>query len=142
MSTKVKYKDYFATKARACGHLFVYNIDDTPQELKDFVKYVHMKIFNESLPNEWLYQIIDEAFHNLAIDALENCTIEADIYNYDLIEWLKNSYAPECCNGASRDGLSNHDDIINIISCGQYLAKETIYALVSEFLILHEKEEE
>lgn len=142
MSTKVKYKDYFVWKTRSSNlENFVTLVDDSPQDLDDFVRAVHIKFFESYLPNDWIYEMIGDAFHCLDIDSLDNCTIEGDIFDVDLIEWLKNSYAKLYCNEVMND-MIDPKDIIGIISSGQYLAKRTIYELVNDFLRLNEQEEE
>jgi len=133
MEKKIDYTSYFTEGTRTGGKNFVKLVDDAPIKLQELIKEIHINNFN-CIPNDWIYGTILEAFSDLTNDSLEDITIEADSYNADLLEWLSNSYAEELCNEAIEEEIWDSKNIYNLISSGQYRAKEMIYNSVNEFM--------
>ncbi len=110
--------------------------DDCPQEVRDLIMNIHFDHFFGCLPNDWIYTTIAEAFSDLENDPIENITIQADIWNSDLTEWLNDNcgaFSQAYCNEVMEDA-PGYDNIINILSDAQHRAKERIYYSVSDFL--------
>ncbi len=132
------YAAYFVTRKRQDGTEYVSYAEGAPEELKEFVRRIHMDHFYGALPNDWIYKVIAEAFEGLANDDIDNVTIEADIYTHDLLCWLYEngqSFALQYC-AEWLDQFSDNQglDIAKQIEGGQWLAKNTIYIAVHEFL--------
>jgi hypothetical protein len=128
----MNYSTYFETRTRD-GKTFIACKDETPQEVKDLIRDIHFKCFNGCLPNNWIYQIIMEAFEELEDNDLDDITIESDPYYSQLNEWLTNPFAHEYCNQVI-DEIPDMKDIYQIIGFGQYLAKRAIYDAVNDFM--------
>src|SRR6185312_1328308 len=84
----MNYKDYFEFKARTCGHKFICLKDEAPEELQQLMYDIHTDLF-DALPHDWVYQVIYDAFEDLSLDKIEDINIESDIWDSDLLEWLK-----------------------------------------------------
>lgn len=134
MTADKTYSQYFETRPRDNGKSFVCCRDGAPRELRDMIYEIHLNQFEGALPNDWIYKTIAEAFEALEQDPRENINIEADPYRYDLKTWLMEPFADSFCECAMKEGLCVSGDMINGISCGQFLAKEAIYDAVDQFL--------
>ena len=126
------YTKYFQIKERKIADIFVILSDDAPDELQALIHDIHADLFGLSVPNDWIYQQCYYAFDELMRDDLENITIEADAYLYDLIKWLDEPYALELCNNVLEDHW--HRDIMHVIGIAQQQAKTLIYEAVDHFL--------
>lgn len=110
--------------------------DDAPEELKDFVREIHLKTFDGAWPNDWIYEQLGLAFDELSENELDQLNIEPDIYYSDLYAWLGNSFAPEFVGqwlemDNQNTGSAN---IFDFISGGNWMAKRVIYDLVNDFI--------
>lgn len=135
------YSQYFeiAQRKHNCTN-FIRKTENAPKELQDFIYEIHQNAGFDCLPNDWIYRFLKEAMEEieeLGIMYEESYTplscVEPDIYNIDLIEWLKEPYALEYCNEALELGITKGKDIIRMIGCGQYLMKDRIVTLIYEF---------
>jgi hypothetical protein len=108
---------------------------DAPDELKEFIRQVHLKHFYESLPNEWIYSKISEAFYEVGSKDFtpDNIEVIPDIYRTNLYKWLGEPYADKYCN----ECITTMDDINTIwslIACAQGLARGRIYREVIDYI--------
>lgn len=137
METVKDYGQYFEVKTRNEGGDYIAMKDSTPnevkEELKSFIFEVHQE-FGGCLPNDWLYLIISEAFEMLEEENIDEVAIEADPYYKDLYTWFGEPYAHELCQKVIEEGISEINDVYNIIATAQYLAKRKIYGLVWDFM--------
>ena len=136
----MQYSDYFEIKERTpTKEKFSCLKDNRPENLLEFIRDVHFNFDNNMLSNDWIYSIIHEAFldigkyydNEIDIDVILN-EIEPDIYNYDLIEWAKNSFAMDIINEIIVEYQAK--DFIVLIQTAQIQAKCTIYQLVYDFI--------
>jgi len=100
------------------------------------IYHIHDDIF-DSLPNDWIYSVIYEAFEELSRDKLEDITIEADSYTSDLYEWFGHPFAVGFCNeymGIMCVNCTNIPSIYEIIAGAQGHVKTLIYEAVDHFL--------
>jgi len=137
MTNYPKIYEYFETKKRSDGKSFVCLRDDAPPFLDEFVHGVHEGPFKCHFPNDWIYSIIAEAFRVLYEfdNDIENVTVKADIYDHELIEWLKEPYALAfCADWQEMCGTEKDPSVISMISNGQWHAKHTIYEAVHRFI--------
>jgi len=134
----MKYYQYFETKNRPSGEEFTCLKDEAPIELKDFIFNIHHDHFFGCLPNDWIYSMVFAAFYDLEDYDIEEITIEADVYTYDLVKWLAdncNAFALEYCNEWHEEFQSSGEgNIISQIQGGLWFAKDRIYRAVSEFM--------
>lgn len=116
--------------------------EEAPQDLSDLIYNIHKEHFFGCFPCDWIYDTMHSAFLDLADNELDDCSIEADSYTYELWKWLGNSYASEFIAEAIEEGLisEKESNIYNIISGGQWLAKKRIYEVVDEFMQGEEQE--
>jgi hypothetical protein len=129
-----QYSKYFETGVRTdSGKSFVKCTEDAPEDLKELIYQIHNKSFDGCFPNDWIYEIIWEAFEALEKDKLEDISIEADIYDRELYEWLGNCFSDEYCNQALQNECPT-TNITQIIQTRQCLVKEAIYQAVDEFI--------
>ena len=106
--------------------------DDSPKWVYDMVYDAHCDLF----PDDYRYQFVVsalDAFSNYEDPQTALEQIEADPYNYQLIDWLGSnavriSYADQCCFW--RDGMS----ITDIIRDGQVTEKYDTYHSVLKHL--------
>ena len=119
--------------------------DGAPQFLRDFVRSVHVDIFDGLWPNDWVYKIISQAFEELEENGndLERVSIEPDCYYYELDKWFSSSLTfSGFCDEAVAEGLASGKEIYKTIAAGQYLAMIRIYGMVYDFLNEHSFETE
>lgn len=128
---KQQYAECFHIKNRVNGSNYT-TVDEIP-ELKRFIQIVHEHEFYKSLPNDWIYRIIADAFFELANDDLDEINIEPDVYYSDLYKWFGESYADQFCN-EYLELYPASKDIWKTIAGGQWMAKDRIYHLVNDFL--------
>jgi hypothetical protein len=142
------YSQYFEERIRDNNkEKFICLKDEYPEELKGFIKQVHFESdFQGCLPNDWIYKTIYEAFVDLEQqqNIIEEVNIQADIYDYDLKLWLLNPYADEFCNYVLEEGLAlkrnaESEQIMEVLQCAQWHAKDIIYHLVHRFLKIFNK---
>lgn len=133
------YSTYFQLKERSIGDSFIILSDDAPDELQELILDIHSDLFGLGFPSDWIYQQCYYAFDELMRDDLENITIEADVYLYDLIKWLGEPYALELCNNVLEEHW--HRDIMHVIGIAQKQAKTLIYEAVDHFLETSEETE-
>lgn len=135
----MKYSQYFEVAKRAdTNREFIRLKDDKPKELVDLIAKIHQRLFYGALPNDWIYSVILEAFEALEENDLDDCTIEADIYNHDLLNWLYengNTFAIQYCNDYLEEFGNRSNDIVQYISGGQWLSKDRIYTYVNDFIL-------
>lgn len=106
--------------------------DSAPEELKHFVYQVHEAF--DSLPNDWIYCEIYNAFNKLANDSIDDINIEADAYHSDLYKWLGEPFASSCIEDYMSDFSAKTTDIYEMIASGQWVAKNRIYQMVNDFI--------
>jgi hypothetical protein len=137
----MNYLEFFETKTRCDGTNFTCLTDGAPGELHELICSIHLDDFCGALPNDWIYSEIRGAFEALMKDSRENVSIEADVFNNDLIDWLKNPFALDFCDEAKSQGLVGEDvGLLDWITYGQFVAKECIYDRVNEFVKEQAKE--
>lgn len=134
----MNYTEHFEMKMRADASQFVAAKEGAPQELRDLISDIHMLYFFNTLPNDWIYQTILEAFEYCADETLgsvDDISVEADLYNSDLASWFYencNQFAHEYCNQAMEELAVK--DIILVMSAAQWNAKDKIYRHVYAWL--------
>jgi hypothetical protein len=128
------YSQYFVSAQRADESSFIKLKEVAPEELRDFIRNLHFDHFG-CLPNDWIYDVVDSAFSELenSENDIDRITIEPDPYDYDLKIWFLNPFANAFCE-EYKATLSDSTTIMEWIAGGQWLAKDTIYRAVSEFL--------
>lgn len=124
------YTQYFQSKQRPNGTMFVCRTDDCPEVIQELIFSIHKNCFDGCLPNDWIYETIWDAFEALKHDDFYNCTIQPDDYNFELIKWLQNPYSVWLCN----DFGGEETDIIKMIGEGQREAIRMIYQEVDEWI--------
>lgn len=132
------YSKYFEVKKRLNGNEFCCCTEDTPESLRELIRDVH-GLFT-CLPNDWIYETISDAFDALQNDELDNCSINADVGEYDLIKWLQFPYAREKVQECIDEELICTDNFINMISGAQYEAMRDIYHAVNDWIELQRDE--
>jgi hypothetical protein len=138
----MKYSQYFEQKTRVdTGNAFTCLTNEAPEDLKSLLRVTHIA-FECGLPNDWLYETIFEAFESLEENDIYDISIEADIYNNDLIEWLHNSYAIAQCDEAYEELGSEDNKLLSRIATGQSYMKELIYHMVDCFMKLNKERTE
>jgi hypothetical protein len=134
----MKYNEYFTSKQMPnTEKYFILLVEESPIELKDFIRDLHLNHFEDCLPNDWIYAVACEAF-----DLLESNTwkkgefeVEADCYNNDLLRWVREPFAHGFCNQVLSENQVK--DFFDLLSQAQYLAKYEIYSAVQGFLEEH-----
>ncbi len=130
----MNYSQYFETKKKHDGSDFIGCKHDAPADLLKLIENIHFNHFDKALPSDWIYQTILEAFEELEENnVLDNLTLEADIYYYDLYRWFSESFAHGLCNEVIAE-FGEFKDIYQLIGAAQWKAKDIIYRAVSEFL--------
>lgn len=136
----MSYRRFFKTKTVKRKDEKEKNIillsDNAPEELKEFVKKVHMDYFEKSFPNDWIYEEISRAFDDIEsyddIDAFIY-EAEADCYYQDLQAWTNNHFAPRFIDEVIDEGVKGY---YHQIATGQVAAIQTIRQAVIDFLEL------
>lgn len=129
-----EYAKYFQTKTRTTTQeRFVCLVDEAPEDLSELVRWIHKRYFWGALPNDWIYDVIADAFIDLNENNLDDISLESDIYNNQLADWLKEPYANEYCIQAAEE-LGEKNNIFDAIGQGQFMAKQAIYDAVNEFI--------
>jgi hypothetical protein len=133
------YKNYFERGNKVDNGLpYIFLKDDAPDELKDLVYEIHQHF--DALPNDWIYEIVREAFDDLSNDKLDDITIEADCYHNDLYKWFGYSFSDGLCNEVMEG--DHFENIWVVISAAQYIAKRQIYEAVDAFISYHSRHAE
>jgi hypothetical protein len=142
------YGKYLENVKRPNGDTFVRKTDNTPIEFDNLIYDIHKSNFFGAMPNDWIYEIIKEAFEYMeGIDIDEDTdvsdmNIESDIYDIDLYEWMKNNgYAQDYCD-EYQDEFHVDGQVKQLVRGGQWLAKKKIYEEVLEFIREEETENE
>ena len=133
LALRKEYARFFVTKTRADGKRFITLMDNEPQDLCDVIYSIH-KAIGCGFPNDWIYSVIRDAFEDLFQDDLDDIQLDADIYNVDLCEWLKETYANDACHECMIQEMCTKNDIMSIISCAQICVKQQIYEAVNDFI--------
>ena len=133
------YSQYFITKKRG-EEEFICLSDDKPSYLHDFIRSVHLDHFDGTLPNDWIYRIISQAFDELESNDndIDNVSLEADPYYSSLHTWLQEPYSIRICDDYLEEFYSEggYDmGMWDLISGGQWLAKRRICDSVHLFLL-------
>lgn len=130
-----QYAQYFKTAKRTDGTVFVNKTHDAPEDLIELIRSIHKDYFFDSIPNDWIYDQIYEAFCELSEYDIEDLALDPDIYNSQLYKWFGNSYADQyCAEYAEEIGFNQPKNIWDQIRGGQWLAKDRIYRAVSDFI--------
>ena len=134
-TTTTEYTQYFTTKTRTSNkEKFIALVEDSPADLQDLVRDIHMNYFNGCLTNDWIFEIIYEAFEELEVDELDDITIETDAES-KCAKWFYNNYfASDCCDEYIEEFGHEFIDTSTLISDGQWLAKNRIYDAVNDFI--------
>ncbi len=127
MIERKQYYKYFQSATRVNGDEFFKLSDDAPQDLQDLVQSIHFG----ALPNDWVYQVIMEAFEELSDNDLDDINMESDPYYHDLYKWFGQPFAHALCNEVMIVGFKN---IYEIIGFAQQQAKQRIYEAVNEYI--------
>lgn len=128
-----KYSDYFIYETYGSKSNIIFDPTQTiPEGLYSMVREVH----GNMLPDDYKYTYIYDALCGI-VDSEGNVdsareSIEADVYNGDLIEWLQSDLSRESyCIRAREEGLINNGmDTYQQIACGQYLEKCEVFDIV------------
>lgn len=136
-------RSHFKRGKRDSGESYwSYDHSTTPEWVQEMTREAHGSMF----PDDWKYQFVVEALDGLAED--DNPTIEADIYNYELCEWLSShgnrpGYVDETIEDMGWTHIPN-GGIMGLISWGQYTEKNEVLDSVKASLEarLEELEEE
>jgi len=92
---------------------------------------------NEMGPDDYTYNFIVESLDMISDssdDELEDLYLEADIYNYELFNWLaSHSHRISYCDDAQEE-YRQENGIIGIISAGQQFEKNEVLASVRNSL--------
>lgn len=137
-----EYLTYFERKEGENGLPSYTWKDGTPKALRDLIQEAH----GDMMPNDYKYNFVVDALETIAQE-LDEDSIEADIYNRDLLNWLASHLdRPGYCDQYAEEyGVdSKNFSIINIISGGQYLEKMEVYRSVLSSLeeIIEELEDD
>lgn len=133
------YIEYFERGVRKdTGQPYYFLKEEAPEDLKELIYEIHKDF--DSLPNDWIYEQIREAFQDLKMDDLDNCLIEADVYDNDLYKWLGEPFADGLCNECLESG--NIKSIWSVVAVAQYLCKKQIYEAVDAFITYQDKHAE
>lgn len=112
--------------------------DGAPLWVDDLIQAAH----GEFMPDDNRYEFIIEALSGiLNYDDPENISLEPDVYTHDLLKWLaSNINRIDYVNEALQEGLVSEDsrnDIVKIVSAGQYLEKKEVLEAVLQWLNEH-----
>ncbi len=138
-----EYSQYFEVANRPDGSSFIRKTEGCPTVIDDLVCNIHFDYFDGCFPNDWIYQIILEAFEAFELgDDLEDICLEPDVYYVDLHRWLTNPFAHGLCDEVIQEYWHSPTrlNFTDIISYAQVRAKRMIYDAVDEFLQQQEKE--
>lgn len=127
------YQKYFQRKMRAneTKTSFTCLRSNAPENLTEFMYTIHQS-FDDCLPNDWIYETAHTAFDELSNDPIDKITIEPDVYNHELIEWLNNPYALSVIGECQENDATL--DFLDIIRCAQIYSKDRIYSMVNDFM--------
>jgi hypothetical protein len=137
-----EYLNYFDQKEGENGLSTYTWKDEAPQELRGLIQEAH----GDMMPNDYKYNFVVESLEAIAEDREDS--IEADIYNRDLLNWLSSHLdRPAYCDQYVEEygGIDTKNfSIINLISSGQHLEKLEVYHSVLRSLeeIVEELEQE
>ncbi len=133
----IEARKFFTTKTReSSGDAFTCTTDDAPEWVSDMCYAAHGKMF----PDDWRYSFILDALDALIDNDGDNDSalesIEPDVYNKDLLDWLssRNDRASYCDDVAKEFGLDPYLGIIERIRFGQLAEKQEVFNQVCEFL--------
>ena len=141
----MKYNKMFETKERhSTREKFVCRKDVAPQELEELIYEIHKSLSN-SLPDDWIYEVIHEAFYAIegyysedtGLDVILS-DLQVDVYNNELIEWSKHVYAQVAIEEMNEEVGGR--DFITMIQNGQYHVKDYIYNAVYNFIEKNKEE--
>ena len=131
-------KFYDAFNIEPCGHISLK--EDQKEKYQTFVRGLH----GDELPNNWRYEIITDLLQNFVNeydqDNLEDVLNEitdslVDVYNADLIEWLRG----DIMRGSFRElrELNIDEPNLTIFDLIRQLQYEAIYEMGSRILSHH-----
>ncbi len=130
----MNYTQYFDYKKRDNGTSFYCLNDNAPDRLRDFIREVHQGDEFDCLPNDWIYEVIHNAFEEIIDTDLVQFSVEADCYRSELKKWALEPFSDYFIDHA----LYNYGGIVKeyseLLGFAQADAKETIYNRVLEFL--------
>ena len=136
----MKYFDYFEIGKRIGNEeTYVFLKDDAPRDLRELAYTIHKERFYDALPNDWIFRVMIQAFEELAREEIEDILVEAVFWNCDIARWFYencNNYASEYVD----EYMNNYPakeihEVMHYIRMGQWLAKQTIYYAVNDFLV-------
>ena len=141
------YTDSFTCKKRANASYF-YTLKDDPinDDLRSLIRAIHVDLFYDSAPDDWIYEQVYHAFERLAeCETGEDFEIaliqvEGDAYTNGLLEWAKSGYAQAYIQETLDD--INPNTIDDLIREAQVRAIQAIYSYVWEFLTMDDCKKE
>jgi hypothetical protein len=122
-SVAADFLSFLTTHKRGSETIVVKN-EDAPEWVEDIVYEIHGNL----LPDDWTYATIKECAEYLEENGNDGGSPEADIYNSDLLAWLKNY--PDATDAVDRTkedyGNGQNLGIMEMIQQGQAMAKSEI----------------
>lgn len=127
--------DFFQTKTRDDGSVFICLVDDRPEWVYEAVREAH----DDEFPDDWRYEhcaLIFEQVAQGANDPDDADTIAdslVDIYDADIVKWLadnttRSAYVDDWHN----DYGAEFNDVISSIRGGQYVCLERMARVIIE----------
>jgi hypothetical protein len=114
----------FLTTHKRGSETIVVKTDNAPEWVEDIVYEIHGNL----LPDDWTYATIKECAEYLEENGNDGGSPEADIYNSDLLDWMKNypGATDDVDRCAEEFGTSDSEGIMDRIKRGQWYAKSNI----------------
>jgi hypothetical protein len=135
------YSQYFHDKQRLDGTSFICKTDDCPESVSELVYDIHSEL--DSLPNDWIYGEIADAFDDLAENNINDIPIEPDATYSTLFKWFyENSFAVCMCDEAQETCEKQYATVTDLINEGQWYCRDLIYRRVNEFLEDHKNDDD
>jgi hypothetical protein len=136
----MKYNEFFKSKIRTTTQeKFVCLKDNAPEELTEIIREIHLNFGEESWANDWLYEIIRDAFVAIEVGYDESADLdviqsdlECDVYTKDIIDWLHNSFAIDIVEDIKKE--CRDIGFLKLIEIAQIEAKRNVYTMVYEFI--------
>lgn len=130
---RTEYQKCFEYGVRADGANYCYVSGDKYPELSELIRIIHEDL-GCSIPNDWIYNQIFEAFGLLDEFDIDDLQLEPDIYYMDLYKWFGESFAHHLVNEAIAE-LGPLDCIYAYISHAQLIAMDSICRHVNDFML-------
>lgn len=138
------FNKYFVSAKRNNGKEFVKLVNGVPTYLYELCRKIHKEL-GTCLPDDWIYGRIWEAFYAIEVDyshlefeervdaILQD--FQGDIYNNDLLEWLKTGWSLSMYEEAVKEFGHSQEGLPNTIQVTQWYCYDRILRMVQDFVL-------